>query len=147
MEKPKHIVLCLHCLLNTSTYEVKKLCLRNLVNLELANCNWDSLFLILGFREFPQVDRFMLLGFSLLDPPSWVSNSSWPSGMGEHILSVKDFKMCLWVSHLKLAFLFFISNENFRERTGHRSWVDSMLVHLLQRQYHLHCLKLSLFIL
>lgn len=82
------------------------LCLRNLVNLELANCNWNSLFLILGFREFPQVDRFMLLGFSLLDPPSWVSNSSWPSGMGEHILSVKDFKMGLWVSHLNLAFLF-----------------------------------------
>lgn len=58
-------------------YEAKKFfALGSLANSELADCHWDTLCPILGFREFPQVDHFMLLGFSLLDPPSRVSNAS-----------------------------------------------------------------------
>lgn len=90
-EKVKtHCTVCLHYLLSTRDYEAKKLCCKSLDHLELANCYWDSLCPILGFSKFPQVVRFMLLGFSLLDPPSHVSNSSWSSGTGGWTLSVTD---------------------------------------------------------
>lgn len=82
-----------HCTLSSlfaqhhGLWSKESLCPRNLANLELAHCHWDSLCPILGFREFSQVAHFMFHGFSLLDPPSCVSNSSWSCGRGEWTLS------------------------------------------------------------
>lgn len=117
-----------HCTLSVFTiclapWQSKEtLCPKSLAHLGLANCYWDSLCPILGFREFPQVDRFMLLGFSVLDPPSHPSKSSWSSGTGNEHCQLQTFKN-VSVSFLSWAgFSFFMFNERCRERIGCRSY-------------------------